>query len=35
MQKDNVIILENVNGVDGPLAIEDVTSNMTCETFWM
>jgi hypothetical protein len=35
MQKDNVIILENVNGVDGPLAIEDVTSNMTRVAFWM
>jgi hypothetical protein len=35
MQKVNVIILENVNGVNGPLAIEDVTSNMTWVAFWM
>jgi hypothetical protein len=35
MQKDNVIILENVNGVDEPLAIEDVTSNMTWLAFWV
>jgi hypothetical protein len=35
MQKDNVIILENVNGVDGPLAIEDVISNMIWVAFWV